>query len=60
MSLPEESALTARALSASYGSLVVCRDISVDVKPGEVVALTDVDKLVDGERVSADRAVMAP
>jgi hypothetical protein len=30
------------------------------VKPGDVVALTDVDKLVDGERVTADRGVMAP
>jgi len=39
VSLPEESALAARALSASYGSLVVCRDITLDVKPGEVVAL---------------------
>jgi ABC-type branched-subunit amino acid transport system ATPase component len=35
----EEGALAARALSASYGSLVVCRDITLDVKPGEVVAL---------------------
>jgi len=35
-------------------------EVMAGVKPGEVVALTDVDKLVDGERVSADRAVMAP
>ena len=35
-------------------------EVMPGVKPGEVVALTDVDKLVDGERVSADRAVMAP
>ena len=39
MSPHEEGALAARALSASYGSLVVCRDITLDVKPGEVVAL---------------------
>jgi HlyD family secretion protein len=35
-------------------------EVTAGVKPGEIVALTDVDKLVDGERVSADRAVMAP
>ncbi|MBE7416762.1 MAG: ABC transporter ATP-binding protein [Ideonella sp.] len=39
MSPHDEGALSARALSASYGSLVVCRDITLDVKPGEVVAL---------------------
>ena len=39
MSPPDDNALVARGLSASYGSLVVCRDISIDVKPGEVVAL---------------------
>jgi len=30
------------------------------VKPGEVVALTDVDKLIDGARVSVGRGAMAP
>jgi len=35
----EEGALAARAVSASYGSLVVCREITLDVRPGEVVAL---------------------
>ena len=39
MSPHEEGALAARAVSASYGSLVVCREITLDVKPGEVVAL---------------------
>jgi len=39
MSPHDDVSLVARGLSASYGSLVVCRDISVDVKPGEVVAL---------------------
>ena len=39
MSQPEGAALVARDLSASYGSLVVCRNITLDVKPGEVVAL---------------------
>jgi branched-chain amino acid transport system ATP-binding protein len=32
-------ALTVRELSASYGALVVCRGISLNVRPGEVVAL---------------------
>lgn len=31
--------LTVRDLSASYGSLVVCRNITLDVKPGEVVSV---------------------
>jgi branched-chain amino acid transport system ATP-binding protein len=31
--------LAVRDLSASYGSLVVCRNITLDVQPGEVVAL---------------------
>jgi branched-chain amino acid transport system ATP-binding protein len=35
----DQSALVVRNLSASYGSLVVCRNISLEVKPGEVVAL---------------------
>ncbi len=39
MSQPDAVALAARNLSASYGSLVVCRNISLDVRPGEVVAL---------------------
>lgn len=39
MSLPDDNALVARGLSASHGSLVVCRDITLEVKPGEVVAL---------------------
>ena len=39
MSPHEEGALAARAVSASYGSLVVCREITLDVRPGEVVAL---------------------
>ncbi|MEO7730698.1 MAG: ABC transporter ATP-binding protein [Kofleriaceae bacterium] len=39
MSPHEDNALVARGLSASYGSLVVCRDISLEVKPGELVAL---------------------
>jgi RND family efflux transporter MFP subunit len=30
------------------------------VKPGEVVALTDVDKLIDGARVSVGRGAMTP
>ena len=39
MSPHDDNALVVRGLSASYGSLVVCRDISIEVKPGEVVAL---------------------
>lgn len=39
MSRHDTQELTARGLSASYGSLVVCRDITIEVKPGEVVAL---------------------
>lgn len=39
MSTPDDNTLSVRDLSASYGSLLVCRDISIDVKPGEVVAL---------------------
>lgn len=40
MSLPESmKSLKVSALSASYGSLVVCRDISLEVNPGEVMAL---------------------
>lgn len=39
MSPHEEGALAARDLSASYGSLVVCRDITLHVSQGEVVAL---------------------
>lgn len=35
-------------------------EVTAGVKPGEVVALTDVDKLVDGERVTAERGAMAP
>ena len=35
----EQVGLAAKSLSASYGSLVVCRDITLDVQPGEVVAL---------------------
>jgi HlyD family secretion protein len=35
-------------------------EVTAGVKPGEVVALTDVDKLVDGEHVTADRATMTP
>jgi branched-chain amino acid transport system ATP-binding protein len=33
------SALSVHELSASYGSLVVCRGISLEVRPGEVVAV---------------------
>ena len=36
---PEDNTLSVLDLSASYGSLVVCRDITFSVKPGEVVAL---------------------
>ena len=44
MSLPDGTSppmdsLAVRGLSASYGSLVVCRDITIDVNPGEVVAV---------------------
>ncbi len=39
MSQHEAVSLSARDLSASYGSLVVCRSITLDVNPGEVVAL---------------------
>jgi len=39
MSPHEAGGLAARSLSASYGSLVVCRDITLEVEPGEVVAL---------------------
>jgi branched-chain amino acid transport system ATP-binding protein len=39
VSPPDSISLAARGLSASYGSLVVCRDISIAVEPGEVVAL---------------------
>ena len=39
MSPHDAGGLVARSLSASYGSLIVCRDITLDVKPGEVVAL---------------------
>lgn len=35
-------------------------EVTTGLKPGELVALTDVDKLVDGERVSTDRGAMAP
>jgi multidrug efflux pump subunit AcrA (membrane-fusion protein) len=35
-------------------------EVMAGVKPGEVVALTDVDKLVDGERVTAERGALAP
>jgi len=40
VSLPETmKPLKVSDLSASYGSLVVCRDISLEVNPGEVMAL---------------------
>lgn len=39
MSRPENSGLVVRNLSASYGDLQVCRDVSIEVRPGEVVAL---------------------
>ena len=39
MSPHDDNTLAVNGLSASYGSLVVCRDISLEVKPGEVVAL---------------------
>ncbi len=42
MSQPKASAscaLTVRDLSANYGSLVVCRNITLDVQPGEVVSV---------------------
>lgn len=35
-------------------------EVMAGVKARDVVALTDVDKLVDGERVTADRGAMAP
>ena len=36
---PDVAPLAARNLSASYGSLVVCRNITLDVQPGEVFAI---------------------
>jgi branched-chain amino acid transport system ATP-binding protein len=39
VSQPEANTLSVCDLSASYGSLVVCRDITIEVSPGEVVAL---------------------
>ncbi|HTK30128.1 MAG TPA: efflux RND transporter periplasmic adaptor subunit [Vicinamibacterales bacterium] len=35
-------------------------EVTSGVKPGELVAMTDVEKLVDGERVSVARSTMTP